>query len=60
MEYSGELNAEVFTSEIMNMLAKVQKVNGTFMPVFHNVVLSERNLEWKELYINLLKEHSNA
>ncbi|QHI36540.1 hypothetical protein IMCC3317_19030 [Kordia antarctica] len=60
MEYSGELNAEVFTSEIMKMLAEVQKVNGTFIPVFHNVVLSERNLEWKELYINLLKEHSNA
>ena len=60
MEYSGKLNAEIFTSEIMKMVTEVKKVKGTFIPVFHNVVLSERNLEWKELYINLLNENSNA
>lgn len=60
MEYGGELDAEIFTSEIMKMVDEVQKVNGTFTPVFHNVVLSERNIEWKELYINLLKAYSNA
>lgn len=60
MQYTGALDAEVFTNEIMKMAIEIQKVNGTFAAVFHNVVLSERNLEWKELYINLLKAYSNA
>jgi hypothetical protein len=60
MQYTGELESEIFTDEIMKMAAEVQKVNGTFVTVFHNVALSERNLAWKELYINLLKAYSNA
>ncbi len=60
MEYGSNPDAEIFTNEIMKMVSHVQEVNGTFIPIFHNVVLSERNLEWKELYINLLKVYSNA
>lgn len=60
MQFTGEVEAEIFTNEIMKMATQVQKVNGTFAAVFHNVVLSERNVEWKELYINLLKIYHNA
>ncbi|WP_298514409.1 polysaccharide deacetylase family protein [uncultured Kordia sp.] len=60
MQYTGAIESEIFPNEIMKMAAEVQKVNGTFAVVFHNVVLSERNMEWKELYINLLKAYSNA
>ncbi|WP_420574712.1 polysaccharide deacetylase family protein [Kordia sp.] len=60
LQYTGELDTEIFTTEIMKMATQVQKVNGTFAAVFHNVVLSERNVAWKELYINLLKTYSNA
>jgi hypothetical protein len=58
--YSGRLDAVLNPDEILKMAADIQKVNGTFMPVFHNVVLSENNLAWKELYINLLKAYHNA
>lgn len=60
MEYSGEPDAKMCTDEILQMATKIQEVKGTFIPVFHNVVLSEHNSEWKELYINLLKAYSNA
>jgi len=60
LQYTGELESEVLTAEIMKMGAEVQKVNGIFAVVFHNVVLSEQNVVWKELYINLLKAYSNA
>ncbi|MFK7749324.1 MAG: polysaccharide deacetylase family protein [Kordia sp.] len=60
MQYTGAEDAEFFPNEIMKMATEVQKVNGTFAAIFHNVVLSERNIEWKELYINLLKAYSNA
>ncbi|PTX60951.1 hypothetical protein C8N46_105107 [Kordia periserrulae] len=60
VQYNGELHKEVVTEEIMQMATEVQKVNGIFAAVFHNVVLSERNAAWKHLYINLLKAYSNA
>ncbi|KAB8154099.1 hypothetical protein EZY14_006590 [Kordia sp. TARA_039_SRF] len=60
VQYNGELHKEVLTDEIMQMATEVQKVNGIFATVFHNVVLSERNVAWKQLYINLLKAYSNA
>ncbi|MEM6686858.1 MAG: polysaccharide deacetylase family protein [Bacteroidota bacterium] len=60
MQYTGALEAEVFTDKIMKMAAEVQKVNGIFAAVFHNVVLSEHNEDWKQLYIKLLKAYSNA
>jgi len=59
MQYTGDIESEIFPNEIMKMATEVQKVNGTFVAVFHNVVLSERNMEWKELYVNLLKAYSN-
>jgi hypothetical protein len=59
MQYTGDIESEIFPNEIMKMATEVQKVNGTFAAVFHNVVLSERNMEWKELYVNLLKAYSN-
>ncbi|EDP97996.1 polysaccharide deacetylase family protein [Kordia algicida OT-1] len=58
MQFTGEVDAEIFTDEIMKMATEVQKVNGTFAAVFHNVVLSEQNIAWKKLYINLLKNIS--
>ncbi|AXG67914.1 hypothetical protein KORDIASMS9_00096 [Kordia sp. SMS9] len=60
LEFTGYLEAEVFTDEIMKMAVEVQKVNGIFAAVFHNVVLAERSMDWKELYINLLKKYNNA
>ncbi|WP_046756882.1 polysaccharide deacetylase family protein [Kordia jejudonensis] len=59
MLYSGKLETTLPNDEIMEMLSETQKVNGTFIGIFHNVVLSENNIAWKELYINLLKEFSN-
>ncbi|WP_046745122.1 polysaccharide deacetylase family protein [Kordia zhangzhouensis] len=59
VQYQGQ-EMEVPTEEISNMLTQVQKVNGTFAAVFHNVVLSDRNEAWKEMYIKLLKESHHA
>jgi hypothetical protein len=58
--YSGRLDAVLNVDKIMEMAKAIQEVNGTFIPVFHNVVLSQNNQSWKELYINLLKAYSNA
>lgn len=60
ISYSGKLDATLSNDEIMQMASEIQKVNGTFMAIFHNVVLSDNNIDWKELYINLLKTYRNA
>ncbi|MEM6720483.1 MAG: polysaccharide deacetylase family protein [Bacteroidota bacterium] len=60
MQFTGDLEAEILTDEILKMAAEVQKVNGIFAAVFHNVVLAERSVTWKELYINLLKTYSHG
>jgi hypothetical protein len=60
VQYTGDFESEVFNNEIMKMATEVQKVNGIFAIVFHNVVLSEHNPEWKKMYFNLLKAYSNA
>lgn len=57
--YSGKMNSTLANDEIMLMASEIQKVNGIFISVFHNVVLSENNMEWKSLYINLLKMYRN-
>ncbi len=46
------------TVEIHNLINEVKKVGGTFIPLWHNSTLSDKN-EWKgwlDVYINMVEE----
>ena len=59
LQFQGE-ETDVPSTEIMEMLEQIKKVNGTFVGVFHNVVLSDSNEAWKEMYRTLVNNFGES
>ncbi|HSN09384.1 MAG TPA: polysaccharide deacetylase family protein [Hanamia sp.] len=53
--YYLEKSPEKSLMEILNLLKEVKKMNGTFIPLFHNDILGE-NEKWKSVHDKMIQQ----
>ncbi len=53
--YYLEKSPEKSLMEILNLMKEVKKMNGTFIPIFHNDILGE-NEKWKSVHDKMIQQ----
>ncbi len=53
--YYLEKSPETSFMQILNLLKEVKKVNGTFIPIFHNDILGG-NARWKSVHDKMIRQ----